>query len=101
MPYELRPIESVTDKAEVAELCRMLGRGQLGQRAAQAGAWHLANGMSWEQLAGLKRKIAMGRIAEFYFTAEDLAAGKKAVEAATDLVNKRTKSDKTDSLSLR
>jgi hypothetical protein len=43
----------------------------------------------------------MGRIAEFYFTAEDLAAGKKAVEAAQDVVNKRTKSDKTDSLSLR
>ncbi len=101
MAYELRPIESVTDKAELHEVCRMLGWQQLSQRAAQAAAWHLANGMSWEQLAGLKRKIAMGRIVERYFTAEDLAQGKKAVEAATELVNQRNQAAKTDSLSMQ
>ena len=101
MPYQLKPIESVTDKAEVAELCRMLGRGQLSQRAAQAAAWHLANGMNWEQLAGLNRKISMGRIAERYFTAAELAEGKKAVEAVAELVDEPNKSAKADSLSMQ
>ena len=101
MPYQLKPIESVTDKAELQELCRMLGRQELSQRAAQAAAWHLANGMSWEQLAGLKRKIAMGRITELYFTGEELAEGRRAVEAATEAVKPRRKSDKADSLSMR
>jgi hypothetical protein len=101
MAYQLRPIETVTDKAELHEVCRMLGRGELGQPAAQAAAWHLANGMSWKQLAGLKRKIAMGRIVERYFTAEELAEGKKAVETATELVDQRKKAPKADSLSMQ
>jgi hypothetical protein len=101
MAYELRPIESVTDKAELHEVCRMLGRQQLSQQAAQAAAWHLVNGMSWEELAGLKRKIVMGRIVERYFTAQDLAQGKKAVEAATELVNQRSKAAQADSLSMQ
>ena len=32
IPYEIKPIESVTDKPEVQELCRMLGTGQINQR---------------------------------------------------------------------
>jgi hypothetical protein len=43
----------------------------------------------------------MGRIVERYFTAEDLAQGKKAVERATELVNQRNKAPKADSLSAR
>ena len=50
MPYEIRPIDSVTDKPAVWELCRMLGR-RISQRVAQAAAWHLNNNMSWDQLA--------------------------------------------------
>jgi hypothetical protein len=101
MAYQLKPIETVTDKAALHEVCRMLGRKELGQPAAQAAAWHLANGMSWEKLAGLKRKIAMGRFVEPYFAAEQLAEGKKAVEAATELVNQRKKAPKADSLSMQ
>ena len=49
----------------------------------------------------MKRKIAMGRIVELYFTAEELAEGKKAVEAATELANQRKKAPKPDSLSMQ
>jgi hypothetical protein len=101
MAYQLKPIESVTDNAELHEVCRMLGREEIGQRAAQAAAWHLANRMSWEELAGLKRKIAMGRFVEPYFTAKHLAVGKKAVEAATERVDQRKKTAKTDSYATR
>ena len=89
MPYEIRPIASVTDKAEVYELCRMLGGGQVSQRAAQAAAWHLNNEMSWDQLAGLRLKLALGSITQPFFTPKELAEGKKAAEAAVGLVEKR------------
>lgn len=101
MPYEIKPISGVTDKAEVGELCRMLARGQVSQRAAQAAAWHLNNDMSWERLAGLRRKFAMGRITEPFFARAELAEGKKAAETAVELAREQKKAAKTDSLSLR
>lgn len=47
--YEIKPIESFTGKAEVQELCKLMGQGHYSsQRAAQAATFgHLANGMSW------------------------------------------------------
>jgi hypothetical protein len=100
MHYELKPIESVSDKAEVQELCRMLGQGQVSQQAAQAAAWHLANGMTWEQLAGLRRVFALARISEPYFTQAQLAEGKKAAEAVTEQ-QEQGEPAKSDSLSMR
>ena len=100
MAYAIQPIESVAEKAEVEALCRMLGRGQVSQHAAQAAAWHLANGMSWDPLARLRRKFAMGRITEPFFTSRELAEGKKAAEAAIELTENRKESTKADSGSL-
>ena len=103
MAYAIQPLQSVTEKAGVEALCRMLGRGQVSQHAAQAAAWHLANGMSWDRLARLRRKFAMGRITEPFFTSRELAVGKEAAEAAVELAENRKKATKTgsDSLSMR
>ena len=70
--YEIQPIESVTDKPEVQELCRMLGTGQINQRAAQVAAWNLNNGMSWQQLAAKQLQYANGA-SEPYFTPKKFA----------------------------
>jgi hypothetical protein len=51
MKYEIRPLETLTSDPRVAELCKMLARGEVPQNAAQAAAWHLANGLSWQELA--------------------------------------------------
>jgi hypothetical protein len=51
MKYEIRPIDALTKDTRVVELCKMLGRGEVPQNAAQAAAWHLANGLSWQELA--------------------------------------------------
>ena len=50
MKYKLVPIEQVNDDPKVIQLCAMLGAGQVPQNTAQAAAWHLANGLSWEEL---------------------------------------------------
>jgi hypothetical protein len=98
--YQIKPLASVTNKPEVRELCAMLGRGEVDQKAAQAAAWHFNNGMTWEQLKAKEVKIAMGRIREPYFTPKELAAAKKAAEQVTKGLTERQKpSAKSESLS--
>lgn len=50
MKYKIVPIEQVNDDPRVAELCGLLGYGQVPQNTAQAAAWHLASGLSWNEL---------------------------------------------------
>jgi hypothetical protein len=97
--YQIKPIESVAKKAEVAVVCAMLGRGQLSQKAAQAAAWHFHNGLTWEQLRREQKSFAMGRIHEPYFTGRQLAAAKKAAQRAEQIVQDSKKASPSDSLS--
>lgn len=53
--YRIVPIQSITDAPAVVELCRQIGRGSIDQPTAQAVAWHLANGLSWQRLADINR----------------------------------------------
>jgi hypothetical protein len=55
MEYKIVPIEQVNADPKVAELCSLLGQRKLAQNTAQAAAWHMANGLSWDQLAHKNR----------------------------------------------
>jgi hypothetical protein len=81
VPYEIRPIDSFTRDANVQELCKLLGTGQLSQRAAQAAAWHLANHMTWEQLMDKKIHHLIGGD-EVYFTREEILAAMQITDRA-------------------
>jgi hypothetical protein len=81
--YQLQPIESVTTKPGVRELCSMLG--QLPQRVAQAAAWHLNNNMSWQQLAAKRVQRADGSSYPYFNLAElkmAMSAAQQAIKAA-------------------
>ncbi len=54
--YELVPLSEHTDDPRVVELCRELGWGQIQPNVAQAVAWNLSNGVSWEELAEANRR---------------------------------------------
>jgi hypothetical protein len=92
MKYEVRPLPAVTDKKGVVEVCELLSRGEITRRAAQLAAWHFSNDMSWEKLAGLKTKQAIGTAPKY--TKDDIAAAKKAAEKALDLRKERDKTAK-------
>ena len=49
----IRPEEYSADPA-LAELLKMVATGRINKAAAQAAAWHLSSGMSWQQLANKK-----------------------------------------------
>ena len=67
----------------------MLGQGNLDQRAAQAAAWHFANGMSWDELAAKKIHHLGGRPDEQYFSRSEMQQamriGSQVVQLAKDL----------------
>lgn len=98
MKYEIKPIEQYTDKKDVQELCRMLGKGMMPQRVAQAAAWHLANDMSWQELAAKQLRFANGSRAP-YFSPQEIRAGMQAAAVATKLANDRQGGPTQDSLS--
>jgi hypothetical protein len=96
--YELRPVESFTSDPKVVELVKMLGRGEIDQRSAQAAAWHLANGMSWDELANKIGAKHLNGSTEPYFTASQLQLGmqyameaeRRAAEHKTETPGKET-----------
>jgi hypothetical protein len=99
--YQIQPIQSVVDKPEVVELCAMLGRGEIGQRAAQLAVWHLNNAISWQELASMRQKLTIGTTPTY--TRRELQAGKQAAEKATQLAEQHhpPSAGKTETLSQR
>ncbi len=89
IPYKVVPIEQITDKPAVQELCRMVGTGQLSQRAAQVAAWHLNNDMSFAELAAKRLRFANGA-SQPYFSPQELRAGMQITMLATKLAEKRS-----------
>jgi hypothetical protein len=80
--YELKPITEFSDKVELAEVCKMLAAGQLDQPAAQAAAWHLSDGLSFQELATKVRVQHLNGQVEMYFQPQQLAAALRAVHVA-------------------
>ena len=81
MAYTVKPIDAATQTTQAHEICRMLGRGQLDQRVAQAAAWHLVNDLGWEEMAA-KRVRILGYGHRPFFAAEELTQAKDAVDHA-------------------
>ena len=84
--YVIQPIDTLTKDPRVVELCAMVGRGEVPQHAAQAAAWYLANGLSWQELATkdlFRSHFAHVRPVK-YFTPQDLQLALRIVGEATD-----------------
>jgi hypothetical protein len=100
--YTIKPIESFTKKQDVIEVCKMLGRGELDQVSAQAAAWHLANDISWVQLANkIGVKHINGSVEPFFQPRHiDLAMrAAKAAEFRAEKLRTEKESEKSDSIS--
>lgn len=51
MPYALVPIDRFAQRAEVGQVCQILGHGMASRHVAQLAAWHFNNNESWQALA--------------------------------------------------
>jgi len=80
--YTLSAVESFSSDPKLAVVLESLGRGELSQKVAQAAAWHIASGLSWERLAAEMIDHAGGVQDEPYFTPAELAAAHRVVATA-------------------
>jgi len=69
----------------VGELIKLMCNGQLDQHSAQAAAWHVQNGLSWEDLANKIGAKHIDGSKEPYFTAAQLQRAFAAVKVATQV----------------
>ncbi|REK15505.1 MAG: hypothetical protein DWQ37_09365 [Planctomycetota bacterium] len=74
----------MTDSPGVEQLLAALSANKVNQRVAQAAAWHLANDMSWEELAG-KRIEHLNGTSEAWFSRQEIAMGMRAASASLAL----------------
>ncbi|MGE0536047.1 MAG: hypothetical protein AB7O68_13790 [Pirellulales bacterium] len=82
IPYEIKPFASYSDDPKLYELMKLFGRNGVSQRAAQAAAWHVSSGMSWNELAA-KEIEHIAAPNEPYFSQLELAVAMKLVDIAS------------------
>jgi len=80
--YKLVAIDAFSKDPRLPLVMAALAGGQVSQKAAQAAAWHIANGLSWQRLAAEMIDHAGGDPDEPFFTAADLVAARTLVAAA-------------------
>jgi hypothetical protein len=85
--YTLVPIESYAKDPAVTEVIKLMLSGKLDQHSAQAAAWNLQNGLSWQELAKKVGAKHLNGSVEPYFTAVQL----QRALVATQLAQKQAK----------
>lgn len=83
MPYKLGRADTFSSDPKLAMVLESLGRGELSQKVAQAAAWHISSGITWEKLAAEKIDHAGGVPDEPYFSQAELVAAHRVVEIAS------------------
>jgi hypothetical protein len=84
MKYKLVPLDAFTSDVAVQELCSMVGRGQVSQPVAQAAAWHVMDGLTWEELATKNREESQFTGNIRFFTPEQVLNAVKLVATLSD-----------------
>lgn len=82
VPYKLVALESFSKDQRLPVVMAALAAGQVSQKTAQAAAWHIANGLSWERLAAEMIDHAGGAPDEPFFAAAELVAAHRLVAEA-------------------
>jgi hypothetical protein len=83
IPYELVRLDTVCKDASLATVLAKLDRGN--QREVQAAAWHIANGMAWQELAAVRIEHLV-EPNEPFFSLRQLHRAQQLVRDATDAV---------------
>lgn len=102
MAYTIRPITDLTTNPAVIEVCKMVGRHEIPQNAAQAAAWHLTDELSWQELALKDRvRFSNGYYEKFFTPAELHLATRILAVAAQRAAEAPRNTSPGDSLSQR
>ncbi|MBN2022252.1 MAG: hypothetical protein JW809_05615 [Pirellulales bacterium] len=86
--YELCPVEKATKAPGVAELLGLMGRSDVSRTVAQAAAWHLANGKTWDELGAMRTSRLVPTTP--VFSKRDLEAARALADEAARLAQARS-----------
>jgi hypothetical protein len=84
VPYKPVPLDSYAKDGSVGEVIKMMLAREIDQHTAQAAAWHLQNGLSWEELANKVGFTHLDGRKDPYFTAAQLERAFSATRFAKD-----------------
>jgi hypothetical protein len=85
--YTIVPAEKYITDPKVKEVCKMLGDGKVDQRTAQIAAWHLANHLTWDELAGLKTFPHLPQYSQPVFSTDEITEAVQIVDQAIKAVD--------------
>jgi hypothetical protein len=88
MPYRMIALDTWSDEPRLAFVMECLASGVITQKVAQAAAWHIANGLSWERLAAETIDHIGGVPDEPFFAAAELEAARQVVQVAAQRLPK-------------
>jgi hypothetical protein len=83
--YVLIPVENVSTDPVFHQLLAMVGSQKIDPQAAQAAAWHLANNMTWDQLANKTTQHVGGLPPTQYFTRAQIEGAMALIAKAKEL----------------
>ncbi|MFM8733806.1 MAG: hypothetical protein ACKOC8_01215 [Pirellulales bacterium] len=82
--YRMTPLAECSTDPRLQDVLTALADGKLSQKAAQAAAWHVASGRTWDQLAAEVIQMAGGDPDRPYFAVGDLVAARAFVTASAE-----------------
>lgn len=91
MNYRVQPLADLNSDAKIFEMCRMLANDEVTQPVAQAAAWNVANGLTWQQLVFKNRIERMDGSFERYFHPMHVRYAQEVVVAAGQRAELRAK----------
>ncbi len=94
MTYVLKPVDEFSDNPMLPEVLSLLARGEFPQPAAQAVAWHLTDGMSWDELVAKRIDNLNGTFTQ-YFSAQEMVAAQQLYLTAKKMADEHAAETKT------
>ena len=96
MEYKVYPVESLSKDPVLKEMLGFVSAGRASENVAQAAAWHLSNGMSWNELANIKQHRLGVAVQPPQFTTQEIMQAQALVatskQRAVEKEEARTKS---------
>ncbi|QDT97104.1 hypothetical protein [Gimesia aquarii] len=90
MKYRMVKTEDMVKDPALQELLKFVATGRVNQQAGQAAAWHLADKMSWQELASKSVKHLGGSPATPYFKPNEIQFAAQLVGMAQERARNRT-----------
>ena len=81
--YKMTALDTCSQDPRLQDVMAALASGVISQKVAQAAAWHLSSGRTWEQLSAEMISMAGGDPDVPFFSQAELAAARRFVEESS------------------